>query len=106
VNEHRLSHGPVGASAKLLLSLLVAGILGLGLLTGLAAEASPAPERVYETSRVLRLGSPGSRIEETALELFREGCVAAQVMILPDRQGRFKVVAICVEWREHRPTSP
>ncbi len=91
--------------SRLLATLLMVGILAVGLLAVFAAEAAPAPERVYEGSPIVRFDSLQLRLEEAALELFRVGCLEARVLVFPDGEGHLDVFATCVEWPEIRPAS-
>jgi hypothetical protein len=89
----------------LLTTLLTLGILLVGLISVFGAEAGPAPDRTFETAPPLRLDSLYFRVQEAAVELFRDGCVEVKVVVLPDGDGPLRVYATCVEWQEVRPAS-
>jgi len=89
----------------ILATLLTLGILVVVLLTVFGAEAGLAPDRSYQTAPPLRLDSIYFRVQEAAIELFRQGCQEVKVVVLPDRDGALEVYATCVEWHEVRPAS-
>jgi hypothetical protein len=89
----------------ILTTLLTLGIVVVVLLIVFGAEAGLPPDRSYETAPTLRLDSLYFRVQEAAVELFRQGCVEVKVMVLPDRDGALQVYATCVEWNEVRPAS-
>ncbi|MFQ5946946.1 MAG: hypothetical protein ACE5NC_12000 [Anaerolineae bacterium] len=93
------------ARSTLLATLLAVGILLVGLVAVLTAEAALVPDRSYETPPPLRLDSLDFLAQEAALKLFRQGCLEAKIVAFPDPHGRTNLFAICVEWREVRPAS-
>ena len=85
--------------------LLTLGILLVGLMTVFHAEGGPVPDRAFETAPPLRLDSLYFRVQEAAIDLFRQGCKEVKVVVLPDSDGALEVYATCVEWQEVRPAS-
>ena len=88
---------------SIILTILL--MLLVGLMTAHGAEAGLPPDRSHQTAPLLRLDSLYFRIQEAALDLFRQGCQEVKVVVLPDRDGALEVYATCVEWQEIRPAS-
>ena len=89
----------------ILVVLLAVGILLVGLMSVFGAEAGLPPDGSYEMAPPLRLDSLYFRVQEAAVELFRQGCLEVKVVVFPNGDGGVQVYATCVEWQEVRPAS-
>jgi len=91
--------------SRLLLMLLMLGVLVVGLMTVLNAEAALPADNLFQSSPPLKLDSVVFRAQEAALHLMRNGCLEVMVVTVPDGDTDFQVYATCVEWMEIRPAS-
>ena len=91
--------------SRLLLMLLMLGILFVGVMTVLTAEAAIPADKSYHSPPPLRLDSFDFRVNEATLPLIRNGCLEVMVLALPDGESDIEVYATCIEWMEIRPAS-